>query len=209
MPAAGNKQIRPLVGGIRVEGRRGTDRLASATLGLVIDANGPLFRFVTAGHAVGAEGDLVGQPTLTSIAGVVQTNLLSDGADLAVISGSVGVPAKVGAVWVDENTTITVKFDKPGLPDIGAAVVLQGANTGAVTGKVLHKSADVRDGTTGELVHNVVVVDYTQPTAVGDSGGPVLSALQDGALCYGLHGGVATVDGKRVGWFTPFANVEW
>ncbi|GAA3044046.1 S1 family peptidase [Actinokineospora globicatena] len=209
MPAAGNKQVRPLVGGIRVEGRRGTDQLATATLGLVISADGPLFTFVTAGHAVGNAGDLVGQPGLAVTAGVVETNLLTDGADLAVVSGSVGIPAKVGGVWVDDNTTITVKFDKPGLPDIGASVVLQGANSGAVTGTVLHKKADVRDGTTGELAHNVVVVDYTHPTTVGDSGAPVLSALQDGALCYGLHGGFAVIEGKRVGWFTPFANIEW
>ncbi|SES40043.1 hypothetical protein [Actinokineospora terrae] len=209
MPAAGNRQIRPLVGGIRVEGRRGTDRLAGATLGLVIGADGPLFRFVTAGHAVGNPGDIVGQPELALIAGIVETNLLADGADLAVVSGSVGVPAKVGGVWVDDNATITVKFDKPGLPDIGANVVLQGATSGAVPGKVLHKNADVRDGTTGELARNVVVVDYTHPTTIGDSGAPVLASLQDGTPCYGLHGGFAIIDGKRVGWFTPFANVEW
>lgn len=215
MPAAGNKKVRPLQGGIQIEGRPGPGKLATGTLGLVIDkepSGAQRAHFVTAGHVVGQpnNNDAVGQPDVSNLVGRVEENHLSAGVDIAVVRTVAGVPAEVGWVWTGDGTHITVTFAKTGLPTKGSTVELQGAVSGHLTGTVIEPDADITDVTTGEKALHVVLVDYgNHPTAPGDSGAPVLSAMSNGASCYGVHGGSTVVNGNHYGWFTPFDNIAW
>ena len=211
MPAAGDKKVRPLQGGIQIVGNIGSGRTMTGTLGLVIDKeDAPPYkaRFVTAGHVVGDNYTTVTQGGET--AGLVQANHLNDGVDIAVVNVSIGVPVEVGRVWTGDDTYITVKFAGTDRPAKGSTVVLQGSVSGNVTGTVVETNATITDATTGSVAKSVVVVDYgANPTAPRDSGAPVLSSLENGALCYGVHGGSAKIQNKIYGWFTPFDNLDW
>jgi hypothetical protein len=101
-----------------------------------------------------------------------------------------------------------VKFAPTDHPAKGSTIYIQGALSGAVAGTVISTSADIHVPQSNEIIQQVVLVDYGANTADRDSGAPVLSALADGALCYGVHGGSVVYEGKHHGWYTPFSHAQ-
>jgi hypothetical protein len=207
MPAAGNRNVRPLQGGIQIEHKSGPT-VRTGTLGLVINYEGAR-AFVTAGHVVGIQNDYVGQPTHGIWVGKVLSNFEGEHVDLAVVDILPGASNEVGRVWTADGQFITAQFAKDARPTKGGAVVVQGAVSGNVTGTVLEPDVDIKDKRTGHDQNHVVLVEYAGVVTNGDSGAPILSALIDGALCYGVHGGKVDYLGRTVDWFTPFDNIGW
>jgi hypothetical protein len=207
MPAAGNRNVRPLQGGIQIEHQSGPT-IRTGTLGLVIAYEGES-AFVTAGHVVGMPEDFVGQPTHDTWVGRVLENFGDSGVDLAVVGILAGVGSEVGRVWTGDGQFVTVQFAKDARPAKGERVVLQGAVSGNVEGTVLEPDADIKDKSTGRDEMHVVLVEYAGAVTNGDSGAPVMTALADGALCYGVHGGKVDYQERTVDWFAPFENIGW
>ncbi len=211
MPAAGNTQVRPLLGGTQIESRNGTGTVRTGTLGLPLVLNGDEMCFVTAGHCLFDAGTSVGQPVHGSAVGTVQANHLAAGADIGIVRVAGTVAIAAAQVWTGAGSSITVRAAFSGLPTRDQPIVLQGAVSGTLRGTVVAPEADINDADTGQRVTNVVLVRWGggATSAAGDSGGPCMDDLLDGATCWGVYGGRAVVQGVTYGWFTPFDNIEW
>ena len=203
MPHAGGTKIRPLQGGIQIEGKP-----ATGTLGLVVELEGKKY-VLTAGHVVGETDTLVGQPTHDVVVGKVEENFLTENIDIAQVKVSMGVDAAVGRVLTSDTSHITDVFEHQTRPKKGDTVYIQGKESGALKATVEMEDADITT-TTGEKISHACVVRFTDgvPTT-GDSGAPVLSKLADGALCWGPHGGKVKLQTETLDWFSPFECVKW
>lgn len=196
---------RPLIGGIQITARSGSKTLVS-TLGLPIVDNGQL-AFVVAGHAVGNEGEAVGQPDLANLVGKVGWNALADGQDIALVYTNPGVQIAAAQVLVG-GQAITVAMNRTGRPALGDTIYIEGAASGQVTGRIRF-FADITLPDTGEKLFDVGVINLDGNTQPGDSGAPVLSGTIDGAQCWGVYGGKFVSSGETFGWYTPFDNINW
>ena len=200
MTTAGDRSVRPILGGIQVQ-YDGPDTPLEATLGLVVAPHG---LFVTAGHAVGGPGTLVGQPA--PVIGTVESNHLDEGVDIALVKIAVGVPSTPNMIWTGANSTQAVTFESATRPKKGGVLWLQGAVSGRVQCTVHIADADVTEPTTKQKVSHVALLILTKQTQNGDSGAPVVG---EDNKCYGVYGGRVVVDGETYGWFSPFDSITW
>lgn len=197
-----------IAGGARIFAKVGASTLES-TAGIVIQ-NRADFLMITAGHGVGATHSIVYDKDNKEI-GKVETNFYRDNTnvDLAIVKMLTSY-RDFGAYCIQLPKSYNSKYenviipDEAGRPAAGGFVILISPTRGASFGRIIHSDVDV-NAPEGRVSH-VCVADYD--SLPSDSGAPVVSGLQEGAILFGIHGGIFTSDGLIRRWFTPLDNIE-
>jgi hypothetical protein len=192
---AGNQTIRPLQGGTQISSSAG-----KATLGVcAYRAQTGKLGFLTAGHTVGGEHDLVGQADKDNLAGQVTLNAYANHIDIAWVDILMGIKATPFLVWTSSGGYTITKILSDD-PEKGWDCSMQGAQSGSQAGKI-SKFINMTAHKGEHAVNGVTMATYA--SVGGDSGGPVVVfGTGNAVLLLGIHNGRATVEDVDYAYFT-------
>jgi hypothetical protein len=197
-------KVRPIQGGTRIAGPT-----KDGTLGLVVnDLDSGKAGFLTAGHVVGEQYTLIGQPDRGNVVGMVNLNTFKPNSseDIAFAHVSVGVQFALKTIWRPDNTSFQIEI-MPTYPDKGQKVKLCGVRQ-EQEGTVVYENANVEVVEGGVKLQLKGVSLATYPSQPTDSGAPIVSADRKEIEWLGIHGGSVKVDGNWYAWFTPLATIN-
>ncbi|GHO84132.1 hypothetical protein [Dictyobacter formicarum] len=199
------QKVRPIQGGTRIAGSA-----SDGTLGLVVTNLGTKKTgFLTAGHVVGGQNTLVGQPTPDTIVGLVTLNTFApkSSVDIAFVNVAAGVEYDLQTIW--SPTTGSFKIDvMSSYPDKDQKVKLCGTGQKLQEGTVIYENANVNVEEDGVRLELKGVSIATYPSSPSDSGAPIVSVDREEVEWLGIHGGSVQISGKLYAWFTPLATIN-